>query len=156
MSQGRIDHEGSHAMQLKQIMTRDVEVIHPNATVEEAAEKMESLNVGPLPVCDGDRLVGMVTDRDITVRATAVGVDPGQVKVRDVMTPDVVYAFEDQDVREAARLMERHQVRRLVVLNRDKRLVGIVSLGDLAEATRDEKLSGEILEGVSEPSEPNR
>jgi CBS domain-containing protein len=143
-------------MQLKEIMTRDVEVIHPNATVEEAAEKMEALDVGPLPVCDGDRLVGMVTDRDITVRATAVGVDPGVVTVRDVMTPDVVYAFEDQDVREAARLMEQHQIRRLVVLDRDKRLVGIVSLGDLAEDTRDEQMSGQVLKGVSEPSEPNR
>jgi CBS domain-containing protein len=143
-------------MQLMEIMTRDVEVIHPNATVEEAAEKMEALDVGPLPVCDGDRLVGMVTDRDITVRATAVGVDPGVVTVRDVMTPDVVYAFEDQDVREAARLMEQHQIRRLVVLDRDKRLVGIVSLGDLAEDTRDEQMSGQVLKGVSEPSEPNR
>jgi CBS domain-containing protein len=143
-------------MQLMEIMTRDVEVIHPNATVEEAAEKMEALDVGPLPVCDGDRLVGMVTDRDITVRATAVGVDPGVVTVRDVMTPDVVYAFEDQDVREAARLMEQHQIRRLAVLDRDKRLVGIVSLGDLAEDTRDEQMSGQVLKGVSEPSEPNR
>ncbi len=143
-------------MQVKDVMTREVEVINPNDTIEDAAAKMRALDVGPLPVCDGDQLKGMVTDRDITVRATAVGKDPAKTPVTEVMTPDVLYVFEDQDVKEAAKMMEEHQIRRLVVLNRDKRLVGIVSLGDLAVDTSDEKLSGRVLEEVSEPSQPKR
>jgi CBS domain-containing protein len=143
-------------MQLRDVMTRDVEVIHPDATVEEAAEKMEALNVGPLPVCDGRRLVGMITDRDITVRAVAAGVGPGEARVRDVMTPEVAYAFEDQDVREAERIMQEQQIRRLPILDRDKRLVGIVSLGDLAVDTDDADGAGETLERISEPARPER
>jgi CBS domain-containing protein len=139
-------------MLLKDIMTRDVEVIRPDASLQEAAERMRALDVGPLPVCDGERLVGMITDRDLTVRATAEGKDPATTQVRDVMTADVHYCFEDQDVNEAARMMQERQVRRLLVLNRDKRLAGIVSLGDLAVETDDEDLSGETLEAVSEPS----
>jgi CBS domain-containing protein len=107
---------------------------------------------GPLPVCDNDRLAGLITDRDIAVRAVAEGCDPRTTTVKDVMTPDVVYCFEDQDVQEAAQLMREHQVRRLVVLNRDKRLVGIVSLGDLAVETGDEKLAAKTLEHVSLPT----
>lgn len=143
-------------MQVKDVMTRGVEVIHPGASVAEAADQMKRLDVGPLPVCDGDRLVGMVTDRDITIRATAGGTDPTTVTVGDVMTPHAIYVFEDEDVRDAARLMEEHQVRRLVVLNRDQRLMGIVSLGDLAVDTHDRQLAGEVLEQVSEPAEPKR
>src|SRR3712207_146292 len=107
-------------MQVREVMTRDVEVVHPDATLQEAARKMDALDVGPLPVCDGDRLVGMITDRDIVVRATAAGRDPKTTHVRDAMTRDVVYCFEDQDVREAARVMEEQQIRRVVVLDRDK------------------------------------
>ena len=143
-------------MKLSEIMTRDVEVIHPEATLEEAAQKMQDLNVGPLPVCDGDELVGMLTDRDITVRGVASGRSPAMHKVRDVMTRDVVYCFDDQDVKEAARVMEQQQIRRLVVLDRNKRLAGIVSLGDLAVDSGDERMSGQVLEAVSEPSEPER
>ncbi len=143
-------------MLLKDIMTRDVQVIPPGAPVKVAAEKMKALDVGPLPVCDGDRLVGILTDRDIAVRAVAEGRDPKRTKVRDIMTPEVVYAFEDQDVEEAARLMRDRQLRRLVVLNREKRLTGIVSLGDLAVETRDKTLAGDVLEKVSEPSEPKK
>jgi CBS domain-containing protein len=117
---------------------------------------MKTLDVGPIPVCDGDRIQGMLTDRDITIRATAEGRDPNTTRVREVMTPDVVYCFEDQDVREAAHVMEERQIRRLIVLNRDKRLVGIVSLGDLATQTDDEELDSselsETLSGVSVPS----
>src|SRR5262245_56067255 len=119
-------------MKVFDVMTQGVECIRPEATLREAADKMKALDIGPLPVCENDRLVGMLTDRDITVRATAAGVPPGLGQVRDVMTPDIVYCFEDQDIVEAAQLMEQNQIRRLVVLNRDKRLVGIVSLGDLA------------------------
>jgi CBS domain-containing protein len=143
-------------MQLKELMTRGVEVIHPDATLQEAAQQMRGLDVGPLPVCDGEHLVGMLTDRDITVRATAEGRDPKTTKVRDVMTCEVIYAFEDQGITEAARLMEEHQIRRLLVLNRDKRLVGIVSLADLAVHTDNERLAGEVVERVSEPAEPKR
>jgi CBS domain-containing protein len=142
-------------MQLKEIMTRDVEVIHPDATLQQAAEKMDVLDVGPLPVCDGTRLVGLLTDRDITVRATSAGQDPNATRVRDVMTRDVIYCFEDEDVSEAAWVMEDRQIRRLVVLDRDKNLAGIVSLGDLAVDTGDERLSGEVLARVSESSRPD-
>jgi len=144
-------------MQVKEVMTRGVECARPKDRIATAAQKMKDLDVGALPVCgDNDRLVGMITDRDITVRATAGGCDPDGTTVGDVLTPDIVYVFEDQDVTEAARLMKDHQIRRLVVLNRDKRLVGIVSLGDLAVDTRDEALAGGTLEAVSEPATPRR
>jgi CBS domain-containing protein len=145
-------------MRLSEIMTRDVEVIAPDAPLAEAARKMQELNVGSLPVCDGQRLVGMVTDRDITVRATSEGRDPTTTRVRDAMTGDITYCYEDQDVAEAARLMEQRQIRRLVVLDRNKRLVGIVSLGDLAveaEDLEDDELA-ETLEQISEPAQPQR
>ncbi len=140
-------------MLVTNVMTRGAECVRPTDSLQVAAQKMRNLDVGPLPVCgDNDRLVGMITDRDITVRAVAQACDPRTTTVRDVMTPDVVYCFEDQDIQEAARLMQERQVRRLVVLNRDKRLVGIVSLGDLAVETGDEKLAGKALEEVSLPS----
>jgi CBS domain-containing protein len=142
-------------MKISQVMTRGVECTKPNATLQDAARRMRDLDVGVLPVCgDEDRLVGMVTDRDIIVRAAAEGQDPGSARVKDVMTPEVIYAFEDQDVSEAARLMKEHQVRRLIALNRDRRLVGILSLGDLAVDGGDARLSGTTLEAVSEPSRP--
>jgi len=144
-------------MQVNEVMTRGVECIRPNDSIAHAAERMKELDVGALPVCgDGDRLVGMITDRDITVRATAGCCGPSDTCVRDVMTPNIIYVFEDQDVSEAAQLMEENQIRRLVVLNRDKRLVGIVSLGDLAVKVHDDHLSGEALEQVSEPAMPRR
>ena len=143
-------------MQLKDVMTRNVEVIGPEATLEDTASRMDALDIGPLPVCENLRLVGMITDRDITVRSTAMGEDPKTTHVRDAMSKDVLYCHEDDDVRDASRLMERKQVRRLPVLNREHRLVGIVSLGDLAVWGRDEQLSGEVLQQVSEPAEPDR
>jgi len=139
-------------MQLKEIMSRDVEVVRPDSTIQEAAEKMRALDVGPLPVCDGDRLVGMITDRDITVRATAEGAEPFSTRVGDVMTAEMVFAFEDDDIEKAAQMMRDKQVRRLAVLNRDKQLVGIVALGDLAVDTGDERTSGAVLKDVSRPS----
>jgi CBS domain-containing protein len=112
---------------------------------------MKNLDVGPLPVCENDRIVGIITDRDITVRGVCEGCDPKITMVRYVMTPGVVYCFEDQDIQEAAELMREKRIRRLAVLNRNKRLVGIVSLGDLALETGDEHLAWETLEKVSEP-----
>src|SRR5690242_20038396 len=144
-------------MQLKDIMTPKPECIGPEATLQEAARRMRDLDVGPLPVCgENDRLAGMITDRDITVRAVAEGKDPKTTPVREAMTKDVIYSFEDQDVQEAARTMQERQVRRLVVLDRDKRLVGIVSLGDLAVETGDRQRAGEVLQDVSEPAIPHR
>ena len=143
-------------MQLKHVMTSNVEVIHPDASLQDAAKKMRELDVGSLPVCDGQRLVGTLTDRDITVRAVAEGRDPTATPVRGSMTPEVVYCFEDQAVEEAAKLMKQKQIRRLPVINRDKRLVGIVSLGDLAVDTGNERMAGETLSKVSEPAQPQR
>src|SRR5262245_23587772 len=142
-------------MQVSELMTRGVECARPDDSIAHAAEWMRELNVGALPVCgDNDRLVGIVTDRDITIRAIAGACDPCVTCVSDVMTTQIVTCFEDQDVAEAVGLMEEHQVRRLVVLNRDKRLAGIVSLGDLAVKSGDEVLSYEALEQVSEPALP--
>lgn len=139
-------------MLVKDIMTRDVEVIGPHDTLQQAAQRMKVFDIGVLPVCDGDRLEGMLTDRDITVVATADGMDPTHTSVEDVMTPDVVYCYEDQPIEEAASMMEEKRVRRLAVLNRKKRLTGIVSIGDLAEKSQDETLSGQVLEKVSQPA----
>ena len=141
-------------MRVKEVMTPQVEFVQPDNTLHEAAAKMKSRDIGPLPVCDNGWVVGMLTDRDITVRATAESEDPNAIRVRDIMTPEVISCFEDQLVSEAAQLMQERQVRRLLVLNRNKQLVGIVSLGDLAIQTGDQEFAGEILEQVSEPAPP--
>jgi len=138
-------------MQVSQILTREVETIRPDMPVREAAQRMRSMDVGSLPVCDGRHLLGMVTDRDITIRITAEGRDPANTPVQEARTPDVAYVFEDQDVQEAARIMQQHQIRRLPVLSRDKQLVGIVALGDVAQTGKD-RLAGDALEKISEPS----
>ena len=113
---------------------------------------MKRFDVGPLLVCEGDRLAGILTDRDITVRATAEGQDPFEGRVRDAMSTEVTYCFEDDDVATAARAMQEKQVRRLPVLDRGKRLVGIVSLGDLAVNAGDKEVCEETLQAVSEPT----
>ena len=143
-------------MKLRDVMTTNVEVVGPQATLAEAAEKMRHLNVGILPVCDGDTLLGVLTDRDITVRGVAAGADPTTMTVQQTMTQDLVYCFDDQDIGTAATLMEGKQLRRLVILDRDKKLVGIVSLGDLAIETENERLVGEVLERVSESVRPEK
>lgn len=139
-------------MQVFEAMTPEVTTVSPDTTLTEAARLMKENGIGPLPVCDGERLVGMLTDRDITIRATADGMAPGSTLVRQVMTPEVVCCFEGDDVRQAAEIMQRKQLRRLLVVDSDGRLSGIVSLGDIALQTGDEQLSGETLERVSEPS----
>lgn len=143
-------------MRVSDVMTRGVECASPDDTLQEAAAKMRALDIGPLPVCQDGRLVGMITDRDITVRATAEGAAPLLIRVGDVMTPEVISCYGDEDVVDAARLMEQRQVRRLVVLDRNKRLVGIVSLGDIAIETGDVQTAGITLEAVSDPNRPNR
>jgi len=139
-------------MLLREIMTRNPGVVSPGDTLEQAARIMEVLDVGPVPVCDGKRVVGMLTDRDITVRATAAGCDPKTTLVGDAMSLDIVTCYEDQDVREAAKLMKEKQIRRLLVLNRAEELVGIVSLGDLAVEAGDQGQPGDVLKKVSEPT----
>jgi CBS domain-containing protein len=134
-------------------MTHSAECARPSDSLAHAAERMRELDCGSLPVCgDSDKLVGMITDRDITIRGTAESCDPAGTRVADVMSPGIFYCFEDEDVAAAAQLMEEKQVRRLVVLNRDKRMVGIVSLGDIAVRNHDDRLSGEALERISEPA----
>jgi CBS domain-containing protein len=143
-------------MELREIMTRNVEVVNGDASLQEAASKMKDLDVGLMPVCDGDRLQGVLTDRDITIRATANGRDPTKTKVADVMSTDIAYFLEDQEVEEAVSLMEARQIRRLPILNMDKRLVGIVSLGDIAIHGADREMAGETLQEVSQPAAPKR
>jgi CBS domain-containing protein len=122
-------------MQLREIMTTDVEVIRPETCVSQATQKMRSLDVGVLPVCEGRRLVGMVTDRNITTRATAYGHDPNTTPVRHYMSSDLIWCFEDQDIKEAEELMRQRRVRRLPILTRAKQIAGIVALDDLAILT---------------------
>ncbi len=136
-------------MKLSEIMTRSVEVVSPDETLQNAARKMRLRDVGFLPVCDGQRLVGTLSDRDITVRAVAEGLDPRSTAVRDLATQNLVWCFDDEDVVNAARKMRSKQIRRLMVINRqNKQLVGVVSLGDLA-ANGTRELSGEVLQSVS-------
>jgi CBS domain-containing protein len=136
-------------MKIREAMTPDVRVANPDETIQQAARMMASLDAGVLPVGENDRLVGMITDRDIAIRAIAEGKGP-DAKVRDVMTKDVKYCYEDQDVNEVTRDMADLQVRRLPVLNRDKRLVGIVSLGDIAISPDNER-AADALSGISRP-----
>ena len=119
-------------MQLREIMTRDVEVIRPETPVSDAAQKMRSLDLGALPVCESQGLVGMVTDRNITIRASAYGHDPNTTPVRNYMSSDLICCFEDQDIKEAEQLMRQRRVRRLPVLTREKQVAGMVALDDLA------------------------
>ncbi|HPL99748.1 MAG TPA: CBS domain-containing protein [Bacillota bacterium] len=134
-------------MKVKQIMTTDVSTVTPNDTVTKAASIMKQLNVGSVPVIDGSRVVGIVTDRDITLRGIAKGGDPNQ-KISEIMTSDVKYATPDMDVHAVADLMAENQVRRLPVIDNDK-LVGIVAIGDLAVENIFENEAGEALHNIS-------
>jgi CBS domain-containing protein len=136
-------------MQVRDAMSGDVRIANPNQTIRDAALLMAKIDAGILPVGENDRLVGMITDRDIAVRAIALGKGPDTL-VREVMTEDVKYCFEDDDVDEIAQNMADIKVRRLPVLNESKRLVGIVSLGDLALVDGPAN-AGEALCGISEP-----
>jgi len=143
-------------MQLGDIMTRDVEVIDMDASLREAAAKMKALDVGLVPICDGETIKGTLTDRDITIRAIADGHDPATTKVSEIMTTDLAYCYEDQEIEEALSLMDVKQIRRLPILNRDQELVGIVSLGDLAVHSGEKELVGDTLKEVSRPALPRR
>jgi len=139
-------------MKVRDIFTKDPEVINPESSVAEAANKMRQADIGMLPVCENDRLIGSITDRDIAIRCVAEERDALGTKVRDVMSPHLYYCFDDQDLKEVALQMEDKHVRRLPVLNRSKRLIGIVSLCDFAVRAEERQLAGEILEEVAEPS----
>jgi CBS domain-containing protein len=138
-------------MKLSEIMTRDVVVMQPDDSLQSAAKKMRDRNIGFLPVCDGEELLGVISDRDLTIRALADGMDVNIMLGRDLMTAPAIYCYDDQDIDEVAKIMEENQIRRLVVLSRDdKRLVGVVSLGDLARNESADR-SGKVLQKVSEP-----
>lgn len=138
-------------MQLREIMTKSFQVIDHRESVRRAAELMRDLDVGILPVVEENQLVGTVTDRDITVRATAAGSAPEETTVAGVMSRGVLFGYEDEDAESAAATMEQKQVRRLLVLDHGEHCVGIVSIGDLAVRGRDPSLSAEVLERVSQP-----
>jgi CBS domain-containing protein len=134
-------------MYVREVMTPDVVLASPEDTLQRAAEMMIDIDAGVLPVGENDRLVGILTDRDITIRAVAAGKQPSECKVREVMSPEIKYVYEDESTEDAARNMTNLQVRRLPVLNREKRLVGIVSLGDLALKKKSD--AANALKGVS-------
>lgn len=140
-------------MRVAEIMTPDVETIDTDASIHEAAVKMRLADVGCLPVSNGLRLEGLITDRDIIVRAIARGTDPANTKVAELMTREIVYCFEDQTVDEAMHAMGERRIRRLPVLSRDKRLIGIVSMRDLALGVNDERLVAKLLRQISEDFE---
>jgi CBS-domain-containing membrane protein len=142
--------------QIRDVMTRDVRTVHPDTTLRVAAQCMDELNVGVLPVCDGERLVGMVTDRDITVRGVAQGKTADQCPVSEVMSASVRSCREDQEVDDVLDEMSDVQIRRLPVVDHHKRLVGIVSLGDLSERGGEQRRVAEALRGISSPSQPDR
>ena len=140
-------------MRVAEAMTRDVRIANPDQTICDAAGLMVQCDAGAIPVSENDRLVGMITDRDIAVRAVAAGKGPN-TPVRDVMSRDVKYCFDDEDLAHVAKNMAEIRVRRLPVVNRDKRLVGIVSLGDIA-LTEGKKSAGEAISGVSKHGGPH-
>jgi CBS domain-containing protein len=140
-------------MKVSEAMSRDVRIANPNETIRDAAKAMAAIDVGSLPVGENDRLVGMITDRDIAVRAVAQGKGP-DTPIREVMSKDVKYCYEDEDLQHVATNMGDIRVHRLPVMSRDKRLVGIVSLGDVA-MTEGRGAAGEAITGISRPGGPH-
>jgi CBS domain-containing protein len=135
-------------MKVSEVMTTDVKIADPNRSIQDAAKLMDKNDCGSLPVGEGDKLVGMITDRDIVVRAVAGGL-PANTPIREIMTNEIKYCFEDEDIEDVADNMGDIQMRRLPVLSRDKRIVGIVSIGDLARS--DEECAGGALAGIAQP-----
>ncbi len=142
--------------QISDIMTRDVRCVAPGDTLQRAAKFMNELNVGALPVWDGKNLIGMVTDRDITIRGVAEGKQVDAAPVSDVMSADVQCCFEDEKIDEVMEKMRDSQIRRVPVMNRQNQLVGMISLGDLATKTTSDDDVHSTLENISSPSEPDR
>ncbi|MDY7231231.1 DUF2267 domain-containing protein [Hyalangium rubrum] len=138
---------------VSEVMTADVEGVSPHDTLRDAAEKMRTLNVGPMPVCEGDILKGIITDRDIVVRAVAQGLDPNTTRVSQAMTDQVECVSADEDISVAAQKMREEQIRRILVVDANHKLLGILSLGDIAEAMSEHE-AGQTLEAISEPAQP--
>jgi CBS domain-containing protein len=145
----------SSTARVRDVMTRGVETVMPDTTIADVARRMRDLDVGSLPVYDGSRLLGIVTDRDLSVRATAAGKDPNATHVREVMSPELAWVFEDDSADAAAKVMRERQIRRLPVLDRSDRLVGVVALADLATDLGNDKLKGATLEDISQPTGAN-
>lgn len=139
---------------VNEIMTRGVEVVSPDENLQRAAQMMDELNVGALPVCEGKTLVGIITDRDIAVRATAAGLKPSEAHVSDAMTSQTRWCTEDQSTEDVLRMMSEAQIRRMPVLGKNGEVVGIVSLGDMA--TRQSEHIDTALRAISQPSQPDR
>lgn len=140
-------------MKVSEIMSRDVQVARPQESIQSVARRMKEIDAGSLPVCDGETIQGVVTDRDITIRAVAEG-RSFDTPVSEIMSSGVEFVFEDDDAGEAADRMAEAQVRRLPVVDRDKRLVGILALGDVAGQVKD-KTAGQTLEEISQPNQLN-
>jgi len=136
-------------MQVKEAMHAGVEWVEPNTPVSTIAQKMRDLDIGAIPVCEKDHLVGMITDRDITCRAVAKGTDLSKLTASDVMTKDVVYCRDTEDLQDAIHIMEDKQIRRMPAIDENKRMVGMLSLGDISHAVS-QALSGEVIKAVSD------
>lgn len=134
-------------MKARDIMTTNVECLAPDASLREVASRMKSLDVGFIPLCENDKLFGTVTDRDIVIRAIAEGRDVESTKARDVMSADVFYCFEDDSVETVAKKMQEKEVRRILILDKNKRLTGVISLGDISQAK--EKLAGQTTKDIT-------
>jgi CBS domain-containing protein len=152
--QSRGRQGGDHSQKAKpgvvaDVMSSEVRVVNPEETVQQASRLMRDEDTGMLPVREGDRLIGIVTDRDVTLRLVAEGKDPARTKVREVMSQDLKYVFEDEELAHVADNMAEQQIRRLPVVNRNKRLVGVISLGDLSRASRSGQLAGRAMRGVA-------
>jgi len=135
-------------MKVREIMTSNVECLAPEASLKEIAQEMKSLDVGFIPICENDRLMGTVTDRDIVIRAIAEGMEVETCKARDIMSREIVYAFDEDDLKTVAEKMREKEVRRILILDNAKRLVGVVSIGDISKV--EEKVSGKTLRDITE------
>jgi CBS domain-containing protein len=142
-------------MKLTDIMQRNVEVISGDTSVREAARKMEASGIGALPVAQEGKIVGMLTDRDVVVRSVARGDDPDRTRAMDAMTPDLAWCYDDDSIETVSRKMSECQIQRLVILDHDEKLVGIVSLGDLARARGNAPAVTHALEGIKSPTKPS-
>lgn len=138
-------------MQTKQVMTHDVKWIHRNTSLKEAANTMKEFDIGMLPVVDDGKVVGILTDRDIVLRAVAAGKDPDKTEATDAMSTDVITAYDDQETSKISDLMKTKKVRRLVVFNRNDKIAGVYSLGDIANSLESKGKVGEILENITKP-----
>lgn len=136
-------------MYIRDVMTKDVEVISAESSLSEAAQKMKERNIGIVPVVEGENILGVLTDRDIAIRSVADGRDPLKTVAGEVMSSGFFWCYENHDIREAAQMMRDNQVRRVIVLDHRDKIAGIVSLGDLAVELHNDKMSGSVLKGIS-------